>query len=230
MTSTTYKLISFKLCPYVQRSVITLQEKGVPYEIVYIDLKNKPDWFLELSPLGKVPILILDGEEQVLFESAVINEFIDETTGGTPLMPDSAVVRAQHRAWISVSSDVLSGLFKLQHAEDKESCLKHAKSVRHTLSLFDDELGEGPFFAGQGFSLVDATMASALQRATWCEEIAPELDLFSVVPKVAAWRDALLARPAVINSTVPEIRELFRAYTASMKAQDGERAWLGTRV
>ncbi|HEY9734725.1 MAG TPA: glutathione S-transferase N-terminal domain-containing protein, partial [Trichocoleus sp.] len=64
------KLISHKLCPYVQRSIITLIEKQIPHERAYIDLAHKPDWFLQRSPLGKVPILLVG--EEVLFESAVI--------------------------------------------------------------------------------------------------------------------------------------------------------------
>ncbi len=228
MTDTTLKLVSFKLCPYVQRSVITLLEKGVPYEIEYIDLKNKPDWFLELSPLGKVPILLVG--EDVLFESAVINEFIDETAGEDRLMPVDPIPRARHRAWISVANELFGGLFKLQHASDKVAAMKFAQGVRRTLSLFDDELGDGPFFDGEAFSLVDATMAPALQRTSWVEEIAPELDLFSATPKVAAWRDALLALPSVAGSTVPDILELNRAYISDMKGRGGEPAWLASRV
>ena len=52
--------ISHKLCPYVQRAVIALNEKGVPFERIDIDLANKPDWFLKISPLGKVPVLLVD--------------------------------------------------------------------------------------------------------------------------------------------------------------------------
>lgn len=230
MTDTTYKLISFKLCPYVQRSVITLREKGVPHDIEYIDLKDKPDWFLELSPLGKVPILVLHGGEDVLFESAVINEFIDETAGDTRLMPADPVARARHRAWISVASEVLVGLFRLQHADDQESAMKFAKNVSHTLSLFEDELGDGPFFAGEAFSLVDATMAPALQRATWIEGYTPALDLFGPVPGVAAWRDALLQRPSVAGSTVSGVEALYRAYVAGMKGRGDEPAWLATQM
>ena len=51
------KLISHKLCPYVQRAVIALSEKGVAFERIDIDLANKPDWFLAISPLGKTPVL-----------------------------------------------------------------------------------------------------------------------------------------------------------------------------
>ncbi|MGY4160696.1 glutathione S-transferase [Bradyrhizobium sp. USDA 4461] len=79
------KLISHKLCPYVQRAVIALHEKGVPFERIDIDLANKPDWFLKISPLGKVPVLVVtgdDGKEVALFESNVICEYIEETQAG----------------------------------------------------------------------------------------------------------------------------------------------------
>ena len=66
----TYHLISHDLCPYVQRAVITLAEKRVPFERTYVDLANKPEWFRQISPLGKTPVLKVD--DQVLFESAVI--------------------------------------------------------------------------------------------------------------------------------------------------------------
>ena len=66
------KLISHHLCPYVQRARIVLEEKSVPHELEFVDLADKPDWFLEISPLGKVPVLLVDG--QPLFESVVIAE------------------------------------------------------------------------------------------------------------------------------------------------------------
>ena len=72
----TLKLVSFEACPFVQRVAITLQYKGIDYDIEYVDLGSPPDWFLAISPLKKVPLLIVDGT--VIFESAVINEYIDE--------------------------------------------------------------------------------------------------------------------------------------------------------
>ena len=71
------KLISHKLCPYVQRAVIALTEKGVPFERIDIDLANKPDWFLKISPLGKTPVLVVG--DHAIFESAVILEYLEET-------------------------------------------------------------------------------------------------------------------------------------------------------
>ena len=73
------KLISFTLCPYVQRAMIVLNEKNIPFDIEYIDLSEPPPWFYDISPLEKVPVLLVNDEP--LFESMVICEYLDEITG-----------------------------------------------------------------------------------------------------------------------------------------------------
>ncbi len=106
------KLVSHDLCPYVQRAAIALDEKGVPFERINVDLANKPDWFTTLSPLGKVPLLKVErreGSEAVLFESAVILECLEETLPG-PLHPDDPLVRARHRSWIEFGSACLGAI------------------------------------------------------------------------------------------------------------------------
>ena len=87
-----YTLISFKTCPWVQRSAITLREKGVPFEFRHIEADNRPDWFLAISPHKKVPVLRLD-DTVSLFESNAINEYLDETIAPR-LHPDDPVLRA----------------------------------------------------------------------------------------------------------------------------------------
>src|ERR1700754_5027116 len=109
------KLISHKLCPYVQRAVIALTEKGVPFERIDIDLANKPDWFLKLSPLGKTPVLLVG--DHAIFESAVILEYLEETQAG-PLHPSEALRRAEHRAFIEFGSAVLNDFAGLYAAVD----------------------------------------------------------------------------------------------------------------
>src|SRR6201997_3918230 len=110
------KLISHKLCPYVQRAVIALTEKGVPFERVDIDLANKPDWFLRVSPLGKTPVLLVG--DHAIFESAVILEYLEETQAN-PLHPGNALYRAEHRAWIEFGSAVLNDIAGLYSAADE---------------------------------------------------------------------------------------------------------------
>src|ERR1700733_7601529 len=87
------KLISHRLCPYVQRGVIALTEKGVAFERIDIDLANKPEWFLALSPLGKTPGLQVG--DVPIFESAVILEYLEETQP-SQLHPADPLVRAEH--------------------------------------------------------------------------------------------------------------------------------------
>ena len=109
-------LISFPTCPFVQRAIIALKEKNVDFDVVYIDLANKPDWFLAISPLGKVPVLKVErpgAKEAVLFESAVILEYLEETASGAKLHPADALERAQHRSWMEFGSTVLSDLWRL---------------------------------------------------------------------------------------------------------------------
>lgn len=223
-----YKLISFNLCPFVQRSVITLEEKGVPYDIEYVDLANKPDWFVAISPFGKVPVLKVG--ETVLFESAVINEFIDETTPAPALHPTDPLRRAHNRAWIEFGSALLVDGYKMQAAGDEAAARQHAAAVRSKLERLETELHEtGPFFNGADFALVDTAMAPALQRLQWSVEIEPSLALFEGLPKVSRWLAALLARGSVRRSTVPEIKDIFVEYLRGRRSPSRNAApsWLG---
>src|SRR3954463_16625293 len=101
-------LVSFPLCPYVHRITTLLHEKGVSFSIRYIDLKNKPDWFLAISPRGRVPVLTADGKH--LFESAAIMEFLDETHAPRLLAADP-FERARERAFIGFAGDVFMALY-----------------------------------------------------------------------------------------------------------------------
>lgn len=233
-------LVSFTLCPYVQRSVITLEEKQVPYEIKYVDIYDKPHWLLDLSPLGKVPVLEVDGT--VVFESTVINEYIEEAAPGQALHPSDPLDRAHNRAWIEVGGDLLRKTFKVMHGADQDATRKAVTQTRGVLVRFEEVLereqgiggkrGDGPYFNGDAFCLVDAAVAPALQRLAWCEEIAPDLEIFAPTPGVAAWRDALLQRPSVTASTVNDIREQFAVHLrgGGSPNRNVDPSWLGTKV
>lgn len=222
---TRYELVSAKLCPFVQRSAILLEEKGAPYEVRYVDLADKPAWFLEISPLGKVPLLKVDDE--VLFESAVINEFLDETLGER-MHPEDPLERARHRAWIEVLSQLTVDSYRLMVAPDETAAREAVAAARGKLARLEDRV-EGPYFAGERFRLVDTAAAPALQRLSWSEEIEPSLGLFEGYPKVLAWRDRLLERPSVQRSLVPEARALFEDYLMGRESPSRRRpkSWLG---
>ena len=222
-----YKLVSFDVCPYVQRSVITLQEKGVPYEIEYIDLNNKPEWFMQLSPLGKVPILMV--EDTIIFESATINEYLDETAPGRKLQPADPLRRAHNRAWIEFTSTVLVTRNQMQHAKTEQETRRLAAIVNGQLARLEEQIDNGPFFNGNDFSLVDAAAAPLFQRLAWLLELAPDLGVLDDLPKVTAWSAALLQRESVKSSTVADIRERYLSYLQSADAgNDKGLSWLGS--
>src|SRR6266581_2672248 len=155
------KLISHKLCPYVQRAVIALTEKGVPFERIDIDLANKPDWFLKISPLGKVPVLLVETSagEAALFESNVICEYIEETQAGAKLHPQDPLQRAQHRAWMEFGSTIISELWGLETTGDPAIFESKRVAIAAKFARVEEALGAGPYFAGDSFSLVDAVFA-----------------------------------------------------------------------
>ncbi len=114
-------LISHPLCPFVQRAVIVLLEKNVPFERIDVDLANKPDWFMALSPTGKVPLLKVeqpDSADVILFESSAICEYLNETQDGVSLYSSDALSRAQQRAWVEFGVAVLSDAWQFLNAKD----------------------------------------------------------------------------------------------------------------
>lgn len=207
------KLTSHKLCPYVQRAVIALTEKGIPFERIDIDLADKPDWFLKLSPLGKVPVLLVQTErgEVALFESNVICEYIEETQGGAALHPQDALVRAQHRAWMEFGSTILSELWGLETTTDPAVFESKRQAVAGKFSRVEEALGSGPFFAGQQFSLVDAVFAPIFRYFDVFDRVI-DLSVFTDTPKVRAWRQQLAARPSVSSAVGADYPELLYAF------------------
>lgn len=201
-------LISFDLCPYVQRAAIVLREKGVAYERVDIDLANKPDWFLTLSPLGKVPVLKVDDE--VLFESTVIAEYLDETHAPR-LHPSDPLTRARHRAWMEFGSSILSDIWIVETTPDETAFAAKLAAVKEKFERVEAQLGQGPFFGGAAFSLVDAVFAPVFRYFDVFDEIA-DLGVFSQTPKVRAWRKALAARASVREVVAPDYADRLRAF------------------
>jgi glutathione S-transferase len=206
-------LISHKLCPYVQRAVIALNEKGVPFERVDIDLANKPDWFLKLSPLGKVPVLLVRGDqgEVALFESNVICEYIEDTQGGAKLHPQDPLQRAQHRAWMEFGSTILGELWGLETTGDAAVFEAKRVAVAAKFARVEETLGAGPFFAGEKFSLVDAVFAPIFRYFDVFDQLI-DLSIFAETPKVRAWRVELARRESVRNAVGADYPQLLHAF------------------
>lgn len=186
-------LISHHLCPYVQRAVISLSEKNVPFERIDVDLANKPDWFRALSPLGKTPVLKVC--DTAIFESAVILEYLEDTQPA-PLHPADPLLRAEHRSWIEFGSAILNDIAGFYSARDSLAFSMKSKAIAEKFSLLELRLGSGPYFAGDRFSLVDAVFGPIFRYFDVFDDIAP-FGILDDKPKTEAWRAALAARPSV---------------------------------
>ena len=213
------ELISFKLCPFVQRSVILLLEKGIDFDITYIDLQQPPEWFLAISPFGKVPVLRCG--DTVLFESAVINEYIDETRPPS-LHPVNPLLRAQNRAWIEFGGGLNIDIHGVIVATDAADFAAKCDKVKKELTRVEDQLGTGPYLNGDTFSLADAAYAPTLMRLQLIKQLTG-LDLMADTPKLQAWANTLMARDSVLRSVVPDFTELFRAAIAKADGQLAKR-------
>lgn len=221
------ELISFHICPFVQRSAIALQALGVDYDIRYIDLTDKPDWFLEISPRGKVPVL--RSERGALFESTPIAEFLNESVGGGALLPADPFDRAAARAWMATINDLITPLYVLSVSPSEKVARDQADKLRAGLAPVEQALGDGPYFMGDALTLVDCVAAPLLQRMRWSQELQPSLELFLGLPKVEAWAARLVAHDAVKGSTVSDIRERFIRYSEGnhgVNQSDAPPAWL----
>ena len=215
-------LVSHDLCPYVQRAVIALTEKGVPFDRIFIDLADKPDWFLAISPLGKVPLLKVG--DDVIFESAVILEYLEETQGH-PLYPADPLARAKHRAMIEFGSAILSDIWGLEIAPTREVAVAKIEALRQKFARLERDLGAGPWFAGQKFGLVDVVFGPVLRYFDLFDRILDH-GIFAATPKVNAWRAALAARPSVRAAVVPDYLKRLERFVAK---QNGYLAGLPAR-
>jgi glutathione S-transferase len=209
------KLISHKLCPFVQRAAIALIEKGVSFERIDIDLADKPDWFLKLSPLGKVPVLKVATEpnEVALFESNVICEYIEETQSGPRLHPHDPLQRAKHRAWMEFGSAILGDLWGLETTREPAIFENKRQAILGKFARAEAALGAGPFFAGADFGLVDAVFAPIFRYFDVFDELT-DLGIFRDAPKVRTWRSELARRPSVRRAVGPDYPDLLRGFLA----------------
>ena len=188
-----------------------MRAKQVEFEVTYVNLRDKPDWFLEISPHGKVPVLKVDDE--ILFESNAITEFLDEMFEPR-LHPADPFKRARNRAWTDFVPDFYKALNGIGYAKTREAVeegLENApKSVSRLERALTTERGnDGPYFNGSTLCLVDAAYGPMFQRFGLVEA-ALETGLFNAFPLVQAWSDALLANETVADAVPDNFLEEFK--------------------
>ena len=204
-----------------------MRAKDVEFEVTFINLLEKPDWFLKISPHGKVPVLKIG--EDILFESNAIAEFLDETVSPR-LHPEDPIERARNRAWtdfVSSFARALNGVYYTKTREEMEDGLAKAPKTIERLEealTHQRDLNDGPYFNGPNLSLVDCAYAPFLQRFLIADGYL-RTGLLDNFPKVKKWADALLSNETVIGAVAPEFLKEFeeslrrrKFYVASLLA------------
>ena len=182
----------------------------IDFEVTYINLQEKPDWFLKISPHGKVPVLLVDGTP--LFESNAIAEYLDEMVE-PHLHPADSINRARNRAWTDFVPDFakgLSGIYYTKSEAEMHAGLAEApkRVVKLEEALEKERDNDGPYFNGDKLCLVDAAYAPFLQRFAFVEAKL-KTGVLKDFPLVQAWSDALLANETVTGSVVSHFNDEF---------------------
>jgi len=205
MNQQKFHLVTHVLCPYVQRSIIVLQEKDIPYTRTDIDLSNTPAWFKRLSPMNKVPLLLVN-DSKALFESAVICEYLNEITPGS-LHPQDSLEKAHHRAWIEFGSGLLDSIGGLYRAKDEVSFESKRIEIQNKFQWVEKVMSGAPFFSGDKFQMIDAVYGPIFRYFQVFDRIT-DLAIFEKGSKMSAWRETLQQRVSVQRAVAAEYPEL----------------------
>lgn len=214
------KIVSFKICPFVQRVIAVAELKKLYYEVVYISLQEKPDWFLKESPYGKVPVLIT--EEGSLFESNAICEYLEEAFPNIRLHPESVFQKAVHRAWIELAPRN----YMVQCAAQRSASIEELEDKKSKLDAVLEKIEAQlklPYFSGQSLSMVDAAWFVLLHRTELVRKNSG-FDFLEKFPKLIEWRNALLRAEALKRSVPEDFEQVFCNFYLN------ENTFLGQRM
>ncbi len=202
-------LLTVAFSPYGQRVETLLLEKNISYNKEQIDLGNKPNWFSDISPLGKIPVLLVD--DKPLFESLAILEYIEATYTETIFHPKNQFVLAWHRGWMEFSNTLLSLTFGLVFADNAQTISQKQEELKNKLALFAKQLKQQPYFNGDFFSILDITMASAMQPLLFLSENF-NLNLFENLDNLLQYANNVVSRPNFIKSLPDNYSQIFENF------------------
>jgi len=161
-------IYSAKVCPFAQRTLILLKEKNIDYQLIEIDLDNKPGWFLEISPYGKVPLI--KHQNKYFYESSIINEYLEEVFVTPSFLANDPVLTAYMRIWIAYcNSEFIPVFYKLLLTQEQDKYPALRDSLINSLYFIEREGfgkfgNDGDYFFGSKISLVDITFYPFFER------------------------------------------------------------------
>ncbi|XP_073402607.1 glutathione S-transferase omega-1-like isoform X1 [Dendrobates tinctorius] len=151
------RLYSMRFCPFAQRARLVLVAKGIKHEVVNINLKDKPDWFFEKSPLGLVPS-IETSDGKIIYESPIVCDYLDETFPENKLTPADPYEKAQQKILLEHFSAVTAALYKIMFAKkDNQDATELKNQFFEKLKKFEEVLTKrnSHYFGGESVSMID---------------------------------------------------------------------------
>ncbi|WP_028023065.1 glutathione S-transferase family protein [Enterovibrio calviensis] len=206
------KVISFTICPFVQRITAMLEAKQLPYEVEYTSLSDKPQWFLDISPNGQVPVLVTE-DNTALFESDAIAEYLEDKYGAMqPAL--SLEQKAINRAWSYLGTKHYLVQCGAQSSRTIDDLKDRSEKLRKAFEKVENQLGQYRFFNSDDLSMVDMAWLPLLHRAEIIR-IESGYDFLEGFPKVKAWQAALLETGFAEKSVSDNFMERFRSFYLS---------------
>lgn len=189
------------VCPFAYRVRLTLAEKAIDHEVHTIDLLDIPDWYYDISPTGKVPLL--KRGDDVVWESTVINEFLEDAYPETPLLPKDPVARAHARIWIDFCNTAFQPNYCGLVFELDESKHEGIRTVlQDSLKTMNEGLAEtapGPYWLGEQLSLVDLAYYPFFEHAPVLSHYRG-FDTPEDYTHIHRWLEAMRERPSVLKN------------------------------
>lgn len=219
MKQPNFHIVTHILCPYVQRSIITMEEKNISYTRTNINLAEKPTWFEQKSPMGKVPILLVD-DKHTLFESAVICEYLDEVTTGS-LHPINSLEKAYHRAWIEFGTGILNKIASLYNAKKASHFQEIHIEIQNKFRLIERELNYSPFFSGEKFHLIDSVYGPIFRYFDVFDTFV-SLNTLDQLPKCQVWRNTLKQRSSIQKAVPRDYPDLLKQFLIDRESHISE--------
>ncbi len=215
------KIVSFKICPFVQRVTALLEAKDIDYDLEFISLSDKPQWFLDISPNGQVPVLITD-DGKALFESDAIVEYLEEVY--PPLQADLAPEdRAINRAWSYLASKNYLVQCSAQRSPSSEVLEERSAKLGQAFDRMEKQLGDTPYFSGDNPGMVDIAWLTLLHRADIIER-RTGYDFIGDRPRLKRWQGQLMATGLAERSVAPDFEDAFAEFYLSEKTFLGRDA------
>ncbi|KAI7805545.1 glutathione S-transferase omega-1-like [Triplophysa rosa] len=200
------RLYSMRFCPFAQRTRLVLHAKGIKHDIININLKNKPDWFLEKNPLGLVPVLETQSG-QVIHESPITCEYLDEAYPQKKLLPSDPFQKAQQKMLLEDFSKVTPFFYKIPMGKNKGADVSELQTeLKDKLTHLNKMLGNKKFFGGDSITMIDYMMWPWFERMEMLE-LKPCLDSS---PELKKWIEHMLEDPSV--KAIMFSTEIYKAF------------------